>query len=83
MLKDVCSSYQICKIYKRTPLRPVVGLSMAAEFNETVAIDLKQWTKDESKVQFLHLVDHAKRFSQSIVTRSKRKEVIVNGIFKI
>ena len=83
MLKDVCSSCQICKIYKRPPPIPVVGLSMAREFNETVAMDLKEWTKDESNVWFLHLVDHATRFSQSIVIRSKSKEVIVNGIFKI
>ena len=74
MLKDVCSSCQICKIYKRTQPRPAVGLSTATEFNETVAMDLKEWTKDESEVWFLHLVDHATRFSQSMVIRSKRKK---------
>ena len=71
MLKNVFSSCQICKIYKRTPPRHVVGLSMGAEFNETVGMDLKEWTKVESKVWFLHLVDNATRFSQSIVIRGK------------
>ena len=52
-------------------------------FNETVAIDLKEWTKAKDKTWFLHLVDHATCFSQSVIIKNKQKEVIVRELFKM
>ena len=83
VLKKVCESCKICQVYKKTPQRPVVGLSMAHHFNETVAMDLKEWKEGSSKTWFLHLVDHATRYSASAVIKSKKKEVIVGQIFDI
>lgn len=37
-----------------TPSRPVVSLPLATEFNEAVAVDLKEW---KPNIYFLHLVD--------------------------
>ena len=81
VLKKVCDCCKVCQEYKKTPQRPVVGLSMAHRFNETVAMDLKEWKEGTSKTWFLHLVDHATRYSASAVIKSKRKEVIVAQIF--
>ena len=66
----------------KAPARPIVGLSMAKTFNETVAMDLKEWTNGDKMVWFLHLVDHATRFSASAVITSKQKNVIVKELFK-
>ena len=54
---------------------------MARQFNDTVAMDLKQWSYKDS-IWLLHLVDHAIRYSASCVIRSKKKEVVTEGIFK-
>ena len=43
ILENIISSCEICLRYKKAPPRPVVGLSMAHTFNETIAMDLKEW----------------------------------------
>ena len=45
-------------------------------------MDLKQWSY-QNKVWLIHIVDHLARYSTSCVIQSKRKEVIVESIFKI
>ena len=55
---------------------------MAKSFNETVGIDLKQWSSNPP-VWFLHLVDHATRYSSSsCVIYTKKKEEIVKKLFQ-
>ena len=71
---DNCS---VCKRYKKTPARPVVSLPLATEFNEVVAVDLKEW---KPNVYFLHLVDVATRFSLASVVKRKTPEVIAEKI---
>ena len=58
-------------------------LFQAHVFSETVAMDLKEWTDGSSRTQFLHMTDHAARYSASSVIKSKRKEVVVDQIFSI
>ena len=77
-ISDECD---ICKKYRRTPLKPIVSLPMAREFNETVAMDLKEWKKGE--IYFLHLIDMATRFTRSAVIYSKEKRVIINKIIEM
>ena len=78
-LDDSCS---ICRKYRRPKPRPLVGFPMAKTFNETVGMDLKEWSHSP-KIWFLHLVDHATRYSASCVIYTKRKEEIIKKIFKI
>ena len=77
-ISDACD---ICKKFRRTPSKPVVCMPMAKEFNETVAIDLKEWKKGE--VYFLHLIDVATRFSRSAVIYSKEKKVVIDKVIEI
>ena len=78
-ISDKCES---CLKYKRNKAKPVVGLPMARTFNETVAMDLKEY--DHSKgIWLLHLIDHFTRYSQSCVIRTKKKEEIIKRIFEI
>ena len=54
---EVARNCEIRQVYKRPSPRPVVGLPLATEFNEVVAMDLKQceggW--------ILHLIDHVRQ----------------------
>ena len=65
---------------KKKKIRPVVGFPLVTEFNECIAMDLKQWSY-QNKVWLIHIVDHLTRYSASCAIQSKRKEVIVEHIF--
>ena len=54
------------------------SFSLAHDFNEAVAMDLKQFRG----VYILHMVDHATRYIAAVITSSKEKEVIIDKIFK-
>ena len=79
-IEKVTNECDICKIHKKGRPRPAVTFPLASEFNETVGMDLKTYLKD--KIYFLHMVDHATRFSAAAVIRSKKKEVIIDRFFK-
>ena len=53
--------------YKRPSSRPVVGFSIAHDFNETIAMDLEQF----GGVYILHMLDHATRYSAAAIISSK------------
>lgn len=79
-IRNIENNCNICKVYKKTPSRPVVTFPLAREFNEVIQLDLKTYTKD--KVYLFHIIDHATRFSVASVIYSKKKEVIVAEFFK-
>ena len=80
LVDEVVSKCETCKRYKKTPPRPVVGLPIAKEFNEVVALDLKEW---KSGVYFLHIIDVATRFSVAGVIRNKTPKVIIDKVMKL
>ena len=41
LLEEIDRKCELCKRYSKTPARPVVGMPMATQFNEKVAMDLK------------------------------------------
>ena len=70
------------KIPKKKQIRPVVGFPLATGLKECIAMDLKQWFY-QKQVWLIHIIDHLTRYSASCVIQSKRKEVIIESIFKI
>ena len=78
--EEVSKSCEICVKYKKTPSRPIVSVNMAKEFNEIVAVDLKEYKK--GKIYFLHMVDMVTRFSKSCVIKSKEPKEIVDKIME-
>ena len=80
-VKDIEVTCSICQLYKKTPPRPVVTFPLATRFNEVIALDLKTIVKD--KTYFIHIIDHATRFSAASVIHSKSKEIIIAEFFKI
>ena len=79
-VEDVCNSFEICQKYRRTPSRPVVGLSLAKYFNEAVAMDIKIWTKGGRTIYILYLNDVATRFTVAEVLLNKSKEAVINAL---
>ena len=74
----VSENCEVCKRYKRPPLRPVVCFPLASTFNETVAMDIK-WMCGH---MVLHMIDHLSRYGQAVVVKNKRKETIVKAIME-
>ena len=68
----------ICKLYKKTPPRPVVALPMASRFNQKVCIDLKKWNDK----WILHLIDMFSRFSVSVFVNRKKTSEIIDKIMQ-
>ena len=68
-LKDAISKVsekcEICQVYCKPGFKPVISVSIAEEFNEIVAMDLKIV---ESSI-ILHLIDHVTRFSAPAVVK--------------
>jgi hypothetical protein len=52
-LLEIQSKCELCKVYAITPPRPVVSMPMVKEFNEKVAMDLKQYKGR----WILHMID--------------------------
>lgn len=80
-VEEITDNCNICRKYKRTPSRPVVSLPLARDFNEVVAMDLKEWKKGE--VYFLHLVDVATRYSRSVVIYDKKGKTIIDKVIEM
>ena len=78
MAKDLDQGCEIHMRYKRPTSKPVTGFSLAHDFNQTVAMDPKQF----KGVYIFHMLDHATRYSAAAIINSKQKEVIIDKIFK-
>lgn len=81
MFKKIEDDCEICFRKQRGPSRPVVGFNLAKEFNEVVALDLKQWSHSPT-IWFCHMIDLATRYSVCVIIRNKQKETIINAIMK-
>ena len=57
LVKNISSNCKVCQKYKKQKPKPAISFPLAKNFNETLALDLKQW-KSKPKVWFLHITDH-------------------------
>jgi len=77
-LKRIDAECTTCQVYRKAPPRPVVGLPMANQFQETVAMDLKFY---ENKI-ILHLIDMCTRLSSATSIKNKNPNTVIEAIFK-
>ena len=77
-IDEVSATCDTCLRFKKPATRPVVSFPLATSFNETVAMDLKEFRPG---VYFQHMIDHATRYSAGSIVRSKHKETIIKSIF--
>ena len=78
MLEDIVRRCDLCKRYSKTPPRPVVGMPMATQFNEKVAMDLKQWNGQ----WILHIIDMWSRYTISVFINRKRSSEVINALMQ-
>lgn len=57
--------------------KPAVGLPLASEYNETVAVDLREL---EPGVWYLQVIDQFTRFSAGSIVKTKKASEIVNSL---
>ncbi|XP_039900576.1 uncharacterized protein LOC120741662 [Simochromis diagramma] len=76
ILQEIVRDCDICQKYCKTKPRPAVGLPLASEYNETVAMDLHEL---EPNVWYLHIIDHFTRFSAGSIVKTKKAAEIVNS----
>ena len=74
-----CDSCEICQKFVHPPLRPVVGLNLANNFNEVVCMDLKEDVHNGSWI--LHLIDAATRYSAACLINTKHQDEIMSQIY--
>ena len=75
-LAQIDEKCELCKIYSKTPSRPVVGMPMASKFNEKFAMDLKQWNGR----WILHIIDMWSRYTLSVFVDRKKPGNIIDAL---
>ena len=75
-ISDIEQKYEICKKYSKTPPNPVVSMPMAKEFNEKVAMDLKQW----NGLRILHIKYMWSRYTVSVFISRKRPSDVIESL---
>ncbi|KAL6481141.1 hypothetical protein MHYP_G00092210 [Metynnis hypsauchen] len=76
ILQQIVNDCDICKRYSKAKPKPAVGLPLASEYNETVAVDLHEL---EPGLWYLHIIDHLTRFSAGSIVKTKKPSEIVNS----
>ena len=74
ILENIVANCETCRKYAKPAPRPVVGFSLANDYNHTVAMDLHQL---EPSLWYLHIIDEFSRFSAGCITNSKQSSKIV------
>ena len=80
-VEKCCDACQFCQKYRRPKPKPIVGLPKTDKFNQVVSMDLKELKK--GKLWILHLVDIATSYTAAVVISSKKKDIVVDRIFKM
>ena len=79
LLEEISNKCKICKLYKKTPDRPAVALSMAYEFNDAVCMDLKKLSCNK---WILHMIDMHTRYTRSVIINRKESKGVLDKIMK-
>ena len=74
-MSDNC---EVCKRFKKSPNRPKVGLPTSSDFNEVVALDLKE--RNNNKEYILYCICTFSRLTRGVIIKDKKPDTIVKGI---
>ena len=80
LIETVSNECEVCKLYKNQVPNPLVGFPNVRVFNQTVAMDLKEYSQN---VWFLHLIDLVTRYPEAAVIKSKDKDAIAKKLCQI
>ena len=74
----VSQNCEICLRYKKTPPRPVVGLTLSRKFNDVIALDLGEYKGRK----FMVIVDLKTKYCQACWLGSKKPEEVIRKLVK-
>ena len=80
MINDISEKCVVCHKLQRPQAKPVVGFSLANDFNQIVAMDLHQI---DHNFYYLHIIDLFSRLSAAAIIRKKEPQVIVDKFMQI
>ena len=78
ILNKIIEGCKTCKIFTKTPPRPVVSLRPSSNFGEVLTIDLKDWRG----AYIMHMIDAFTRFTQSCVLKKKEPNYVVENVLR-
>ena len=78
MLEQICKECNTCLLFKKPPPCPAVGLPLASDFNETVAMDLHELGQN---VWYLHLIYEFPFLSAASIIHKKAPLVSMREFF--
>ena len=81
IVEEVSRECSVCVHFKRTPSRPKVGLPVSSNFNQCVAIDLKDRKGNKSFI--LYAVDTFSRLTRAKIIKNKEPSTIVRALIDI
>ena len=81
MIVDCCDNCKFCSKFMKPFSRPIDGFPVPDSFKEYVSMDLKEIEKE--KLQILHLIDAATRYTTACFIRRKKKDLVVCDMFQI
>ena len=79
IIDEVVQACDVCRKYEKPVPRPFVGLSRAEDFNNSVALDLRE---PGTNLWYLHMIDEFTRFSNAVLIREKYPVVIIKNFLK-
>ena len=78
IVDEVHEKCDICRKFRKSPSRPKVGLPVSEDFNEVVALDLKE--RRTNKEYILYCICTFSRLTRAIIIKDKKPHTIVKGI---
>ena len=78
VVDEVHEKCEICRKFQKSPSRPKVGLPVSFDFNECVALDLKE--RKTNKEYILYCICTFSRLTRGVIIKNKNPDTIVKGI---
>ena len=78
MIDEVSEKCEICRKFAKSPSRPKVGFPVSRDFNQCVALDLKDNKRTKSYI--LYCIDTFSRLTRGLIIKDKKPATIVKGI---
>ena len=78
LVDEVSEECDICRRFRKTPSRPKVGLPVANDFNQCIALDLRE--RICNKEYILYCICTFSRLTRGVIIKDKKPSTIVRGI---
>ena len=78
LIKEVSIKCDVCVKFPKSPSRPKVAFPVSRDFNQCVALDLKENKKNKQYI--LYCIDTFSRLTRGVIIKDKKPATIIKGI---